>query len=197
MTKKYQHLKERIRGDRGDAIAVFFLFLFIILITLSTFLIDMQKAVYMKGAYQENAQQATRTALKHQNSIGGVTGGAVSKAVEEYLTLRGDVLKGQVDTSNTRPFRGYCDKLSEYPKITVTLDKGRAFGNTDEAVSYSYVGKDIPTDLDGLDFQDKDYKVIHMKVTDIMENTFSFPLGACREITVTASSVSATHYDED
>ena len=113
-------LLKKIRSDDGESVTIFGMGLMLLVILLGVFMIDIGKNVYFRQVQYRNTQTAAQTAIKNQNSVGGLEIEAVNSAIKEYTTLR----NGNGGSSNTA-FQSRCEIAGAYPKITIFLDDKR------------------------------------------------------------------------
>ena len=184
-------MKNRLKRDSANSIVIMGMAIFLLILLLSIFAIDYTKSVYMKNAYQTMAQNATATAIKEQNTTGGLKHTAVQAAIEEYMRQRSPEAAGGLGTKETESFRtNECLQGTSYPHIEIQFDNGRTVGTRWVSPVYVSENGQIPN-VPVAEFADNKYKVINMRVTDVADNYFwGMFTGRCyNEVTVETSSV--------
>lgn len=192
-------LLKKIRSDDGASVTIFGIGLFLVLILMGIFMIDIGKNVYFKQTQYRNTQSAAQTAVKTQNSIGGLKPEAVNSAIKEYMTLR----SGK-DGSTNSAFQSRCQIRGSYPRITILLDEKRGAGNESRLKYYSSNGSLMSFTVANLsEFNNvvRNYgqmKVIDIEVTDVVDNYMMGIIGMpCSEITTRASAISSSAFDNE
>jgi len=192
-------LLKKIRSDDGESVTIFGMGLMLLVILLGVFMIDIGKNVYFRQVQYRNTQTAAQTAIKNQNSVGGLEIEAVNSAIKEYTTLR----NGNGGSSNTA-FQSRCKIAGAYPKITIFLDDKRGT-STKIRLKYSTdTGSTITFDTaKRTEFATVvrnlgQMKSIEIQVTDVVDNYMMGMIGMpCTEITTKASAISSSAFDEE
>lgn len=192
-------MRKRFNSNTGGGITIFSLAIFMMILLLGIFIIDMTKNSYVSQNYYAMTQRSAQKGLTQQNSIGGLTVASVSSIVNEYLEeSRGtgtDTDPSVVGTSETSAFRTNCQKkYPEYPKITIDFSTERTTNIAEEDFSSKYVyssGAFAPslTDNNPLFYQ-KSYRTIRVVIEDISDNYFFSMFGRpCSIYTTQATAV--------
>lgn len=192
-------LLKKIRSNDGSSVTIFGMGLFLVVVLMGIFMIDIGKNVYFRQVQYRNTQTAVQTAIKNQNSVGGLKLEAVNSAIKEYTTLR----NGNGGSSNTA-FQSRCKIAGAYPKITIFLDDKRG-KSTKIRLKYStYTGSTITFNT-----AERRYfalvvrnlgqmKSIEIQVTDVVDNYMMGMIGMpCSEITTRASAISSSLFDNE
>lgn len=192
-------LLKKIRSNDGASVTIFGMGLFLVVVLMGIFMIDIGKNVYYRQTQYRNTQNAAQTAIKTQNSIGGLKIQAVNSAIKEYMTLR----SGE-DGSTNSAFSSRCQIGGSYPRITILLDEKRGAGNESRLKYYSSNGSPMSFTVANLsEFNNvvRNYgqmKVIDIEVTDVVDNYMMGMIGMpCSEITTRASAISSSLFDSE
>lgn len=192
-------LLKKIRSNDGASVTIFGMGLFLVVVLMGIFMIDIGKNVYFRQTQYRNTQNAAQTAIKTQNSIGGLKIEAVNSAIKEYMTLRGGK-----DGSTNSAFQSRCQISGSYPQITILLDEKRGAGNKSRLKYYSSNGSTMSFTVANLsEFNNvvRNYgqmKVIDIEVTDVVDNYMMGMIGMpCSEITTRASAISSSLFDSE
>lgn len=202
-------IKKRLKSNRGNAILIMGLAIFGLILLMSIFFVDLSKNIYVRNNYTQMAQRATQTALKQQNSIGGLTPKAAEAVIKEYLEEREPKQlcsstqggSGQVpcQTVETKAFRSICeDKFPNYPEIEVSFsterdNKDKSSEGDSFGVTFTSKGKTIPevTEAQKRLFYRNQYRTIRVKVKDFGDNYFFSMFGKqCTVYNVQTSAIS-------
>lgn len=192
-------LLKKIRSNDGASVTIFGMGLFLVVVLMGIFMIDIGKNVYFRQTQYRNTQNAAQTAIKTQNSIGGLKIEAVNSAIKEYMTLR----SGK-DGSTNSAFQSRCRISGSYPRITILLDEKRGAGNKSRLKYYRSNGSPMSFTVANLsEFNNvvRNYgqmKVIDIEVTDVVDNYMMGMIGMpCSEITTRASAISSSLFDSE
>lgn len=200
--------KERLKSNRGNAILIMGLAIFGLILLMAIFFVDVSKNIYISNNYTQMAQRATQTALKQQNSIGGLTPQAATAVINEYLEERepktkcastdgsGNTVACQ--TVETKAFRTLCaKKYPNYPEIEVAFstarnNKGKTSSTDNFGVTLSYKNGSIPefSPAQKRLFYRNQYKTIRVKVKDYGDNYFFSMFGrGCEVYNIQTSAI--------
>lgn len=192
-------LCKKIRSDDGASVTIFGIGLFLVVVLMGIFMIDIGKNVYFRQTQYRNTQSAAQTAIKSQNSIGGLKIEAVNAGIKEYMTLRAGK-----DSSTNSAFQSRCQVRGSYPQIKILLDEKRGVGNQSRLKYSTTNGKLISfTVSNKSEFNNviRNYgqmKVIDIEVTDVVDNYMMGMIGMpCSEITTRASAISSSAFDNE
>src|SRR5574344_388966 len=190
---------KRIKENKANATTVLGIFVILMILLLSIFIVDLTMNVYMRQQYKRSAQTAVQTAIKEQDFKGALSHTSVNKAIQEYKIQTNPNLEENTDkpgTQNTAPFRRSCQ--AGYPTIKITVETGADNeGNTNKVLVYDGTGY-AASKGKAEAFKENRFKAIKMEVTDVMDNfgVTSVSKG-CSEIKVSASARISSSYDED
>ena len=192
-------LCKKIRSDDGASVTIFGMGLFLVLVLMGIFMIDIGKNVYFRQTQYRNTQSAAQTAIKSQNSIGGLKIEAVNAGIKEYMTLRAGK-----DSSTNSAFQSRCQVRGSYPQIKILLDEKRGVGNQSrlkysttngELISFTVSNK---SEFNNVIRNYGQMKVIDIEVTDVVDNYMMGMIGMpCSEITTRASAISSSAFDNE
>lgn len=188
MIDKY---KKRIKDDSAFSFTIIVIFMVVIIITLAYIIVDTTKNQGTKEDFQRAAQTAVQTAIKQQNSTGGLKPESAKSAIEEY--------KEQTKIGNA--FVKECRAKHDYPRFTISY--GRDRGNTDSHVFWqNFRASDQYTFSDATKrtFDEENYTTITLEVEDVIDQILpgGNPDDAGCEITkVRASAITSSSVDED
>ena len=192
-------LLKKIRSNDGASVTIFGIGLFLVVVLMGIFMIDIGKNVYFRQTQYRNTQNAAQTAIKTQNSIGGLKMQAVNSAIKEYMTLR----NGEGGSTNSA-FQSRCQIEGDYPRITILLDEKRGAGNKSRLKYYSTNGNTLTFGVYNLSEYNnvvRNYgqmKVLDIEVTDVVDNYMMGMIGMpCSEITTRASAISSSVFDNE
>lgn len=189
----------RIKENKANATTVLGIFVILMILLLSIFIVDLTMNVYMRQQYKRSAQTAVQTAIKEQDFTGALSHTSVNKAIQEYKIQTNPNLEENTDkpgTQNTAPFRRSCQ--AGYPKIKITVETGADNeGKTNKVLVYDGTGYAASKGKEKV-FKENRFKAIKMEVTDVMDNfgVTSVSKG-CSEIKVSASARISSSHDED
>lgn len=189
----------RIKENKADATTVLGIFVILMILLLSIFIIDLTMNVYMRQQYRRSAQTAVQTAIKEQDFKGALSYKAVNKAIQEYKIQTNPNLEENTNkpaTQNTSPFKRGCQ--AGYPKIRITVETDKDItGKSKKEVVYEGVGYEVPENKEKT-FKENRFKSINMEITDVMDN-FGVTIASrgCTEINVSASARISSSRDED
>ena len=191
---------KRFKEDKGASVTLFGLAILVLILLLATFIVDFSKTMYIKNLYSMYAQKSTQTAIKQQDSIGGLLPSSAEVVVSEYMALR----NGRSDDNiyNTQEARNVvrngnsCTLKGNYPHFTIKYDTLRDVGAS--SASYSSQGGTVPFISDAPAFYQKQYKAVEVQITDVTDNYFGGIFGRkCQELHITVSAITSGHYDEE
>lgn len=192
-------LLKKIRSNDGASVTIFGMGLFLVVVLMGIFMIDIGKNVYFRQTQYRNTQNAAQTAIKTQNSIGGLKMEAANSAIKEYMTLR----NGGGGSTNSA-FQSRCRIEGYYPRITILLDEKRGAGNQSRLKYYSTNGNTLTFRVYNLSEYNnvvRNYgqmKVLDIEVTDVVDNYMMGMIGMpCSEITTRASAISSSLFDNE
>lgn len=189
----------RIKENKANATTVLGIFVILMILLLSIFIVDLTMNVYMRQQYKRSAQTAVQTAIKEQGFTGALSHTSVNKAIQEYKIQTNPNLEENTDkpgTQNTAPFRRSCQ--AGYPKIKITVETGADNeGKTNKVLVYDGTGYTASKGKEEV-FKENRFKAIKMEVTDVMDNfgVTSVSKG-CSEVKVSASARISSSHDED
>lgn len=189
----------RIKDNRANATTILGIYVILMILLLSIFIIDLTMNIYMRQQYKRSAQTAVQTAIKEQDFVGALSHESINKAIEEYRIQTNPELENNTNktaTQNAAPFRRSCQ--AGYPKIKITVESDADDeGKTNKVLVYDGSGYAVSTGKEEL-FKENRFKTISMEVTDVMDN-FGVTSAAkgCTEIKVNASARISSSHDED
>lgn len=190
---------KRIKGNKADATTVLGIFVILMILLLSIFIVDLTMNVYMRQQYKRSTQTAVQTAIKEQDFMGALSHKSVNKAIEEYKIQTNPHLEKNTDkpaTQNSAPFRKACQ--AGYPKIKITVETDiDNTGKSKKVLVYDGVGYAVSKGKEQV-FKENRFKVINMEVTDVMDNFGVTSVSkSCSEIKVSASARISSSHDDD
>lgn len=196
MIKKNKSLI-RIKSDFAGGVTIFALTVFVVILAVSIFFIDVSKNSYLTSNYFQMTQRAAQNGLKDQNSIGGLTPKAAESVVREYLAERNADQKlangSYANTVETGAFRRMCQsKYPTLPKITVEFstqrnNKGQKFSST---FVYENGQWTPPITGDYPAFYRQSYRTIKVNVEDFGDNYFFSIFGRpCEKFNIESSAI--------
>jgi len=191
----------RKNSDTADAILTMGVIFIMFLLLCAGFAVDLQKAVWAKGQYQQMGQDATTAGTRLILSNGGIQESGVKKAVDTYMArFTGVNADGGVSTKEATvgARSSVCNKVDvngtekNAPYMELTLSKDRAF-NTDVNTSVKYVseGGASPVAISGVYNPAQKYHVLNARIWDSAPNLIMNMFGRpCQQIISDVSSVS-------
>lgn len=198
MIKLRERIKERASSDRGNAVLLWTLAIFVLMAIMSCFIIDFSQMRGLSRTYNDIAQRATQTSLKEQNSIGGLTPMAAQKVVDEYLTQRNGTDGSTMGYQITRRVANCEAKYPDLPEITVefSTERDNRGGGFDSKFVYrngEWQGANPNTGSYPQFFQNQ-YRTVKVNVKDFGGNFFMGLIGrpcSVHEIQTSAISIDA------
>lgn len=185
-------MKKRLNEEKAGTVTILGMSIIILSLLIGVFVADFIKALYIKNLYNSFAQKAAQTAIKQQDSIGGLKPESAQAFVVEYMTQRG----GGGNTGDTQAHRTHCELTGNYPKIKLQYDTTRQIGANSPV--FSSDNGNVPSMPSAFNFYQNQYRVIQAEITDVTDNYFFSIFGEpCAEIHITVSAIATTHYDSE
>lgn len=186
MKKMKQYFLNRINNDRADSVLIIFLVCVPLLVLVMGFVVDLNKNVNTKIAYNSMAQVSAENGVKAITPAGSLDHRAVSAFAEEYRkqssssdyhTNETNVYKSE--TCSTMEIDGVERKM---PYMVIRLQEGRG---TDDRQSTSWViegpYKGTSNQVPPKDLGKAKYRAINATVYDSSTNAFgTFGLPDCQ-----------------
>lgn len=202
-------IRDRFKSDRGAAVTILALALFILLMMVSVFALDFVKNQQLKQDYTTIAQTSAQASLLEQNGVGGLTYKATADAlIDEYMMQsRGKTIDGKTNGGQTVDTAGFrkqpCSlknaKGVEYPQITIYYGRGRDTEmkeskiHTETSIGGQHVAFNPTMEAQ---MSNQTYTTITAHIVDVSDNYFYGAFGhPCQEYDVVVSSV-ATKADD-
>lgn len=187
----FSKVNKRIKNDSAFSITILIIFVMAILAILAFLVIDGTKNQESKEEFQRAAQVAVQTAIKQQNTIGGLKAESAKAAIEEY--------KSQTEKGNA--FVENCRAKHDYPRFTISY--GRDRGNTNNQIfwqNFKASDKYVFSPSTKVTFDKENFTTITLEVQDVIDQILpgANPDDAgCQIATVRASAISSSAVDED
>lgn len=202
-------LFNKLKDEKGLSNTIIFLFFIFFFFILSTLIVDLSKLSYLRNDFYTYTQQAVQASIKEQDNIGNLSYISAEKAVDEYMIRRDpNYNRNKLDAGGGQDIGAIshtygCNKNKEYPKITLSYSRGRTYDLTTDPniTTKTYpesVGGNLVNITDKSSFYQNEFNVIQMNVTEVVDNTYGAIIGRpCTEIHVSASAITATHFDNE
>lgn len=191
MRKIREYLQKKTRSDKADSVLVIFLVCVPLLVLVMGFVVDLNKNVNTKIAYNSMAQQSAETAVKQIGPNGRLNQNASKAFVDEYKiqASASDYHTNETQRSETCSTMDVNGVERKMPYMVITLQEGRG---SDANVAKSgiwayedYKNVSNPGNVKG------NYRAITATVYDSSTNAFgTFGLPDCQLHSSEVSAVS-------